>query len=126
MRPAEAVAALRRGDRSVYVVSAPWLTLEHPDPTGTTLEVVLDHLRRDADAAACGLFWWACVPQRGVGLWRGGGRRRAVGAGAAERRGAASVQGRRPPQWRRRGAPRRLTRTMLDLSAAERARVLRA
>ena len=69
----EAVAYLKRGDRSVFVVSASWLTSEHADPAGATLETLINHLRRHLSNSSgrpedAALFWdWPCVPQRG---WR--------------------------------------------------------
>lgn len=60
----EAVAALKRGDRSILVLSYGWLTKAHPDPHGTTLKVVRQFLAKQPDVDRCGLFWdLAALPQ---------------------------------------------------------------
>lgn len=58
---AQAVEAHREG--RVLVLSYRWHTASHPDPTGTTLELVRRFLRTLSHEH--GLFWdWACLPQR--------------------------------------------------------------
>ena len=59
--PMEAAALLRRGDRSVLVLSHCWQTAAHPDPHGRTFRAVRRYLRGSAATTGeCGLFIDIC------------------------------------------------------------------
>ena len=67
--PAEAVDLLRRGDRSILVLSVRWETLLAPDPEGVTVGLVRRYLDEDPRRRLqCALFWdvYSLPPPSGI------------------------------------------------------------
>ena len=71
--PREAAELFESGDRSVLALTYGWQTADHPDPQGSTLQMVRNYLERDAARAtyaisecrqlrSCGLFWECVAP----------------------------------------------------------------
>jgi len=64
MKPDEAAAALRSGDRRIGSLTYGWCSPSDPDPSGEYLAAVRRFLRSPLGAHVTGLFWdFASLPQ---------------------------------------------------------------